>query len=63
MAALVVLVIFAVATGACTGALLLLFLAMGRDGRRGKWALRSEAVTSSEKAARSLVGISNSRWN
>lgn len=63
MAALVVLVLSAVATGTCTGALLLLFLAMGRDDRRQKWGLRSDAVTSSERAARTLVGVSSSRWD
>jgi DMSO reductase anchor subunit len=63
MAAQVFLMIFAIATGACVGALLLLFLAMGRDDRRQKWGLRSDAVTSSEKAARTLVGISRPRWD
>jgi hypothetical protein len=63
MAALVILVIFAIATGICTGASLLLFLAIGRDDRRQKWGLRSDAVTSSEKAARTLVGLSGSRWD
>ena len=59
MAALVLLGLVTIATGAFLGAFLFLSFAMRRDDRRGS--LWFDAPTHGAQTARNLVGISSSR--
>ncbi len=61
MAALVVLALITILLGAILGAFVKLSLAIRREDRAGS--LRFDAPTSSAEIARSLVGISSSRWD
>lgn len=62
MAALIVVMIFTVvAFGIVFGAFIRLSYAISWEDRR-RGSLRLDAPSSSTQAARSLVGITNSRW-
>lgn len=58
---IVVLGIITIASGACAGAFLRLSWAIRWEDRR-RGSLRLDAPDASTKAARTLVGISGSRW-
>ncbi len=62
MASLVVLVLVAIVMGACVGAFLKLSFAIRREDR-SRGSLRFDAPNQSAQAARSLVGITSSRWD
>lgn len=50
-----------VVSGVCIGAFIRLSLAI-RSEDRMKWSLRLDAPSASAKAARSLIGVSESGW-
>jgi hypothetical protein len=60
MASLVVLVLIAIAFGACFGAFLMVSFAIRREDRPNS--LQFDAPDSSTRAARALMGINGSRW-
>lgn len=62
MAGLVVLGVVTIIIGACIGAFLKLSFAIRREDRlRGS--LRRAATNHSARSARTLVGVSSSRWD
>lgn len=62
MAALVVLVLTAIAFGVLLGGFLMVSLAIRRDDH-SLGSLRFDAPNHSARTARTLVGISSSRWD
>jgi hypothetical protein len=62
MASVVVLVLTAIAFGALFGGFLMVSLAIRRDDH-SLGSLRFDAPNHSARAARTLVGISSSRWD
>jgi hypothetical protein len=62
MAGLVVLGVVTIIIGACIGAFLKLSFAIRREDR-SRGSLRVHASDHSAQAARTLVGVSSSRWD
>jgi hypothetical protein len=62
MAALITIAIVTAMAGVLLGAYLKICGAIRREDRR-KGSLRSDATSQSARSARSLVGISNSKWD
>ncbi len=62
MAGFAVLVIVTIVAGACMGAFLKLSFAIRREDRH-RGSLRLDAPSNSAQTARTLVGISSSRWD
>jgi hypothetical protein len=62
MAGFAVLVIVTIVAGACTGAFLKLSFAIRREDKK-RGSLRRDAPSPSAQAARTLVGITSSRWD
>lgn len=61
MAALITIATVGALTGVALGAYLKICFAIRREDRK-KWSLRRSAPDQSAQTARSLVGISSSRW-
>lgn len=62
MATLITLVLVTIAFGVVLGAFLAISFAIRRDDR-SKGSLRFDAPDHSTRAARTLVGLSSSRWD
>jgi hypothetical protein len=62
MASLVVIGVVMIVVGMCIGAFLKLSFAIRREDR-SRWSLRFDAPDHSARTARTLVGISSSRWD
>jgi hypothetical protein len=62
MASLVVIVLIAIAFGVCFGVFLKLSFAI-RHEDRSRGSLRLDAPNSSAQTARTLVGLTSSRWD
>jgi hypothetical protein len=62
MAALVVAVLITIAAGILLGGFLVVSLAIGREDRSRVGSLRFDAPDHSTRTARTLMGISSSRW-
>jgi hypothetical protein len=62
MAALVVVALVTIATGIFFGGFLLVSLAIRRDDKSQAGSLRSDAPDNGTRTARTLVGMSSSRW-
>jgi hypothetical protein len=62
MAGLVVITLVIIVMGACLGALLRISFAI-RCEDRSRGSLRLDAPNSSAQTARTLVGLSSSRWD
>jgi hypothetical protein len=62
MASLVVLGVVTIIVGTCIGALLKLSSAIRREDRL-RHSLRFDAPDNSTRSARTLVGVSSSRWD
>jgi len=63
MAGFAVLVIVTIVAGACIGAFLKLSFAIRREDRSKAGSLRSGAPSNSAQTARTLVGMTSSRWD
>jgi hypothetical protein len=62
MASLVIIALILTLVGIVAGAFIVISFAIRREDRT-RGSLRFDAPTSSARAARSLVGISSSRWH
>jgi hypothetical protein len=63
MAGFAVLVIVTIVAGTCVGAFLKLSFAIRREDRNRAGSLRFDAPSHSAQAARTLVGMTSSRWD
>ena len=63
MASLVVVMLVIVVMGACVGAFLRISFAIRREDRSPRGSLRFDAPNYSAQTARTLVGLSSSRWD
>jgi hypothetical protein len=62
MASLVVITLLIIVMGACFGALLRISFAIRREDR-SRGSLRLDAPNNSAQTARTLVGLTSSRWD